>query len=361
MVQSVKAAVLLEHFISMNRKNRVIRFHRTGGPEVLQIDEIELPPLKNNEVLLKMDALAISRADILWREGGYVEDPILPAQIGYEAAGVVDLTGPKVQTVRPGDRVSTFPAASLVEYAAHGEEIIYPESSLLVYPPNLNPAQAASANTALFLAYFALVELAGLQRGQYVVITGATASTGIAALQLAKRLGAKCIAITRSSSRKVELTSAGANHVIVVGEEDVRDAIFDLTDGLGADLIYDAVGGPGLEELVWATKRLGRIIVYGALGNGTEETRIPLGACIIRGVKVYVGVTIFDFTGNRRLGIPPDPAAVKRAKAFIAEGLATEIFRPKIDRVFVGLEKYRLAQQYMETPDRKGKVVVSLR
>ena len=209
MVQFVKAAVLLEHSISMNRKTRVIRFHRTGGPEVLQIDEIELPPLKNNEVLLKMDALAISRADILWREGGYVEDPILPAQIGYEAAGVVDLTGPKVQTVRPGDRVSTFPAASLVEYAAHGEEVIYRESSLLVYPPNLNPAQAASANTALFLAYFALVELAGLQRGQYVVITGATASTGIAALQLAKRLGAKCIAITRSSSRKVELTSAG--------------------------------------------------------------------------------------------------------------------------------------------------------
>ena len=97
MVQSVKAAVLLEHFISMNRKNRVIRFHRTGGPEVHQIDEIELPPLKNNEVLLKMDALAISRADILWREGGYVEDPILPAQIGYEAAGVVDLIGPKVK------------------------------------------------------------------------------------------------------------------------------------------------------------------------------------------------------------------------------------------------------------------------
>jgi NADPH:quinone reductase len=345
----------------MNRKTRVIRFHRTGGPEVLQIDEIELPTLKNNEVLLKMDALAISRADILWREGDYVEDPILPAQIGYEGAGVVDSIGPKVKTIRPGDRVSTFPAASLVEYAAHGEKIVYPESSLLTYPPNLNPAQAASANTALFLAYFALVELAALRQGRFVVITAATASTGIAALQLAKRLGAKCIAITRSSSRRVELTSAGADHVIVAGEEDIRDAIIDLTDGLGADLIYDAVGGPGLEELVWATRRLARIIVYGALGNGTAETKIPLGACFIRGVTVYAGVTIFDFTGNRRLGIAPDRAAIKRAKTFIAEGLAAEIFTPKIDRVFVGLEQYRLAQQYMETPGRKGKVVISLR
>lgn len=357
----MKAAVLQEHSISMNRKTRVIRFHRTGGSEVLQIDEIELPPLKNNEVLVKMDALAISRADILWREGDYVEHPILPAQIGYEGAGVVDSIGPKVKTIRPGDRVSTVPAASLVEYAAHGEEIVYPESSLLVYPPNLNPGQAACANTALFLAYFALVELAGLQRSRYVVITAATASTGIAALQLAKRLEAKCIAITRSSSRKSELSSAGADHVIVVGEEDVRDAIFDITDGLGADVIYDAVGGPGLEELVWATRRLGRIIVYGALGSGTVATRIPLGACFIRGVSLYAGVTIFDFTGNRRLGIAPDRAAVKRAKTFIAEGLAAKIFTPKTDRVFVGLEQYQLAQKYMEMSDRKGKVVISLR
>jgi hypothetical protein len=73
-----KAAALEEHSVSMNHNTRVIRFHRTGGPEVLQIDEIELPPLKNNEVLLKMDAFAISRADILRRERDYVEDPILP-------------------------------------------------------------------------------------------------------------------------------------------------------------------------------------------------------------------------------------------------------------------------------------------
>ena len=77
--------------------------------------------------------------------------------------------------------------------------------------------------------------------------------------------------------------------------------------------------------------------------------------------ECFAGVTIFDFTGNRRLGIAPDRAAVKRAKTFIAEGLAAEIFTPKIDRVFVGLEQYRLAQQYMEMPDRIGKVVISLR
>jgi NADPH:quinone reductase-like Zn-dependent oxidoreductase len=73
----------------MKPTNRVIRFHRTGGPEVLQIDEIELAALKDNEVLIRVEALALCRADMLWREGSYVEDPVLPAQIGYDAAGVV--------------------------------------------------------------------------------------------------------------------------------------------------------------------------------------------------------------------------------------------------------------------------------
>jgi len=344
----------------MKPRNRVIRFHRTGGPEVLQIDEIEMAALKDNEVLIRVEALALCRADILWREGSYVEDPVLPAQIGYDAAGVVQSVGPEVKTVKPGDRVSTVPACSLVDYAAHGEEIIYPESALFAHPPDLSPEEASSVNTGLFLAYFALVELAGLKSCQYVVVTAATASTGIAALQLANMLGAKSIAVTRSGSKSGELIAAGADNVIVVGEEDVRDIIFDITDGLGADLIYDAVGGPGLEELAWATKRLGRIIVYGTLGATDEETRLPLGACFFRGVKVYAGITIFDYTGNRRLGLPPKAGAVTRAKEFITKGLATGKLTPKIDRVFNGLGEYQLAHQYMGTNCRNGKIIISL-
>jgi NADPH2:quinone reductase len=353
-------ASLDAQFISINRKTRAIRFHQIGGPEVLSIDEIEVPQLKDDEVLLRMEALAISRADMLWREGVCAEDPIFPARIGYEAAGVVESVGRKVQTIRPGDRVSTFPTASLTEYAAHSEVAIYPGSSLFLYPTNLNPQEAAAANTGLFLAYFALLELARLGRDQYVVITAATASTGIAALQVAKKCAAKSIAVTHSASRKEQLIGIGADHVIVVGEEDARDRVFEITDGLGADVIYDAVGGPGLEELMWATKRFGWIIVYGALGSGTQETRLPLGACLARGVKINAGMTAFDFTGDRRLGFVPNLPAVKRAKTFIAEGLADGILRPPIDRVFFGLEQYRLAQQYMETSDRIGKVVISL-
>src|SRR5260370_11816966 len=131
-----------------------------------------------------------------------------------------------------------------------------------------------------------------------------------------------------------------------------------LTDS--AQILSDAVGGPGLEELAWATKRFGRIIVYGALEATDEETRLPLGACFLRGVKVYAGVTIFDYTGNRRLGLPPKPGAVNRAKEFITKGLAAGKLTPKIDRVFNGLGEYQLANQYIATNSPNGKIIISL-
>ena len=149
----------------MNKTVKVIRFYKTGGSDVLRIDEIQLSQLKANEVLVRVQAVAVSRPDLLWREGSYFEEPEFPAQIGYDAAGVVESVGPEVETLKVGDRVSTFPAVSLLDYAAHGETIIYPETALIVYPESLTPVQAAAVNTGLFTAYFALLELAYLKKG----------------------------------------------------------------------------------------------------------------------------------------------------------------------------------------------------
>src|ERR1700730_8709913 len=282
----------------MTEAVKVIRFAKTGSSEVLRVDEIQLSRLKENEVLVRVHAIAVSRPDLLWREGSYFEEPEFPAQIGYEAAGVVVSVGPEVKTLKVGDRVSTFPAVSLLDYAAHGETIIYPETALIVYPESLTPVQAAAVNTGLFTAYFALLELSDLKRDQHVVITAASSSMGIAAIQMAKAIGAKSIAVTRSEAKKEALLEVGADQVIVAGREDVQEAILELTEGLGAEVIYDAVAGPGLEELVWATKRAGHVIVYGNLGAMEYGTLLPLGACFLRGIKVYGSFRIFDFTGH---------------------------------------------------------------
>jgi NADPH:quinone reductase-like Zn-dependent oxidoreductase len=307
-----------------------------------------------------MNAIALSRIDILWREGSYFEEPVLPATIGYDAAGVVESVGPEVKTLKLGDHVSTFPAVSLLNYTAHGEAAIYPEDALLVYPRNLNSGQAAAVNSGLFTAYFAFVELAGVQPDQYVVITAASSSMGIAAIQLAKSLGTKIVAVTRSEAKRQHLTTAGADHVLVAGVDDVQETVLEITGGDGVDVVYDGVGGPGLEELVWATKRFGHVIVYGYLGAMEEATPLPLGACFLRGLNLHTSYKIFDFTGHSRLGIPAKREAIERARRFVFDGLASELFKPKIDRVFVGLKEYAAAHDYMGTNVQIGKIIVAL-
>jgi Zinc-binding dehydrogenase len=122
----------------------------------------------------------------------------------------------------------------------------------------------------------------------------------------------------------------------------------------------DHLGGPGLEELIWATKRFGWVVVYGQLGAMENGTPFPLGACAFRGLKVHASFRVFDFTGHPKLGLPARAEAVERAKRFISNGLAAGRFSPKIDRLFVGLGEYAAAHRYMEKNARIGKVVISL-
>ena len=344
----------------MNEISKVIRFHKTGEPDVLRIEEIRRPKPKGNEALVRVQAIALSRKDLLWREGSYFEEPVFPAQIGCDAAGVVESVGPEVKKLKVGDHVSTLPAVSLLDYTAHGEFMIYPETALHVYPQNLTPVQATAVNAGLFTAYFALVELACLKRDQFVVITAASSSMGVAAIQLSKAVGAKSVAVTRSEAKRKGLLALGANQVVVAGGEDVQEAILELTGGLGAEVIYDAVGGPGLEELIWATKRFGHVIVYGQLGAMDQETPLPLGACFLRGLKLHASFRVFDFTGYSRLGLLAKTKAVERAKKFSSDGLTRGLFLPKIDRVFLGLDQYVAAHRYMEMNSQIGKIVISL-
>lgn len=344
----------------MNKSARVIRFHKTGGPEVLKVEEMLLADPREKEVLVRVGAVGLSRVDALWREGAYFEEPALPSGIGYAAAGVVEAIGAEVTAIKVGDCVSTVPAVSLLDYAAHGEMIRYPEDALFLYPRNLNFNQAAAVNTGLLAAYFALVELSDLQMDQYVVITAASASMGVAAIQVAKRLGAKSIAVTRSELKEEQLIALGTDHVIVAGLSDVQEAILDITGGEGAHVIYDGVAGPGLGELVWATRKFGHVIVYGFLGAMQEVTPLPLGACYLRGLNLHPSYKIFDFTGQPRLRIPPDREALERAKRFLYDGLAGEVLKPKIDRIFTGIEQYAAAHEYLGTNAQTGTIIVSL-
>ncbi|MFM7423592.1 MAG: zinc-dependent alcohol dehydrogenase family protein, partial [Elainella sp.] len=320
----------------MENTTQVYRFHQYGDPDVLKLEAIPLSQPRSTEVLVRVEAMSLNRADLLWMANAYIETPQLPSRLGYEIAGVVEAVGEEVAEFQVGDRVSSIPAFSISDYANFGETAILPERGLMKTPAPLSAAQGASFAFSYFTGYFALLELGKLQPYQTVLITAATSTTGLAAIAIAKKIGARVIATTRTSKKRETLLAAGADAVIATEEEDLVSQVMALTDGQGADVIYDAVAGALGEKLAQAVKIQGHWIVYGAL-DFENLGSFPWMTAFIRTFHFHV-YKVFDFTGNHHLGLPPDEAAFNRAKHFIAAGLADGSFPITIDREFPGLE-----------------------
>ena len=342
----------------MNATTRIYRFHQYGNPDVLQLDTLPLADPKADEVRVRVQAMSLNRADLLWMANTYVEVPTLPSRLGYEIAGVVEAVGAEVTEFKVGDRVSSLPAFSISDYGNFGETAILPARGLMKTPENLTPAQGSSFAFAYFTGYFALLELAHLQPYQRVVITAGTSTTGLAAIYMAKKIGARVITTTRTSQKKQALLDAGADHVIATQEEDVTSRIFELTDDQGADVIYDPiVGGGMIDKLVAAIKIRGHYIVYGTLDMNLGG--FPWWAAFTRSPFFHL-YKVFDFTGNRNLGLLGDEEAFARAKQFIAAGLSDGSFPTLVDQVFEGIESLPEAMRFMDANKAKGKIVITV-
>ena len=200
---------------------KIVRFHRTGGPEVLQLDELPLPAPAAGEVRLGVKAIGLNRAEVMFRMGRYLVEPILPSKLGYEASGIVEAVGPGVDQTWIGKTVSTVPVFAANAYGVYGEVAIVPVHALAVYPGKLSYEEGTSIWMQYITAYGALVVQGRLAKGDFVLITAASSSVGIAAIEIAKAEGAIGIATTRTSRKKAELLALGAAHVIATEEEDL--------------------------------------------------------------------------------------------------------------------------------------------
>lgn len=254
---------------------RVVRFHQTGGPEVLQIENLEVPPPGKGEVQISVKALGLNRAEAMFRRGQYLEDPKLPARLGYEAASTVSALGPGIQGFKVGDAVSTIPAFSLNQYGLYGDLANPPVHAVTHHPASLSLVEAAAVWMQYLTAYGALIDIARLGKGDTVLIPAASSSVGLAAIQIANRVGAVPVALTRGSSKRQALADAGAAHVIATEEQDLVKEVLGVTGGKGARVVFDPVGGPTVNKLVQATARSGIVFLYGALS--TEPTPLPPG------------------------------------------------------------------------------------
>lgn len=338
-------------------KTRVWQFDEVGGPEKLVLREREQRAPGPGEVLVRVQSLSLNRADALWLANTYTESPKPPSGIGYEVAGIVEAVGSGAAKFLPGDPVSNLPNTSLSEYTNFGETTVLPERALMKTPHSLSAIDASCFSFAYMTDYFGLVELAGLQTGQVVVITAATSTTGLAAIRIAKRLGATVIATTRTPKKRSILLDSGADHVVTTGGSNVTETILELTSGRGADVVYDCIVGDLLERLANATRVRGRYIAYGLLGG---PGAFPWFVAFGRGLQFDVH-SVFNYTGNASRGIPANEPAVSRALEFIATGLTEgSLDRVPIDRVFDGLEKVPEAIQYMLANSASGKIVVTV-
>jgi NADPH:quinone reductase-like Zn-dependent oxidoreductase len=327
---------------------KIVRFHQTGGPEVLQLDELPLPDPAAGEVRLRVKAIGLNRAEVMFRTGKYLVEPKLPSKLGYEASGIVEAAGPGVDQSWVGKTVSTVPAFPADAYGVYGEVAIVPVRAIAVYPDRLSYEEGTSIWMQYITAYGALIHQGRVAKGDFVLITAASSSVGIAAIEIAKAEGAISIAVTRTSRKKAALLTLGAGHVIVTEEEDFVTRVNQITSGKGARVVFDPIGGKGLESLAAAAAASGIVFEYGALAS--EPTLFPLFAVIGKHLTIK-GYTLFEIVG--------DPAAFPKAKQYVFDRLASGDFKPRIDKTFP-LSKIVEAHRYMESNAQIGKIVVTV-
>jgi NADPH:quinone reductase-like Zn-dependent oxidoreductase len=313
---------------------------------VLKIEDLPLAEPGEGEVRLKVEAFSLNRADIMFRQGQYLEDPELPSRLGYEAAGIVDAVGPGTSGIHIGERVSTIPAFSMGKYGVYGESAIVPDRAVAHYPDTLSVAEGASIWMQYLTAFGALIDIGQLKESDTVVITAASSSVGLAAIQVTKSIGATAIATTRGADKKQFLIDAGADQVIVTNKEDLIEKVLVSTSGKGAGLIFDPVGGPLLETLADAAAPGATIFEYGALSP--TPTIFPLFTALKKGLVVR-GYTLFEIVN--------DADRLARGKQYIYDGLESGALRPFIDRTFP-LDAIADAHRYMESNQQKGKIIV---
>ncbi len=331
-----------------NETVKIVRFHETGGAEVLKIEDVALPEPGEGEVRLRVKAIGLNRAEVMFRRGMYLQEPVLPSKIGYEASGTVEAVGEGVDKGWVGKTASTVPAFAVNKYGVYGEVAIVPADALAKYPAKLSYEEGTSIWMQYLTAYGALVHFGKIAKGDVVLITAASSSVGLAAIEIAKAEGATSIAVTRTAEKKAELLSLGADHVIVTNDEDLVARVKEITGGKGARLTFDPIGGPILAQLAEAAAYQGIIFEYGALSG--DKTPLPLFTALSKSLT-FRGYTLFEINA-----VPELRAAGER---YVFEKIESGAFKPRIAKTFP-LSEIVEAHRYMESNQQIGKIVVTV-
>ncbi len=327
---------------------RVVRFHEYGEPEVLQIDDIEVAAPAADEVQIVVRAIGLNRAEVMFRRHAYLQEAEFPSRLGYEAAGTIKALGSSVNGLATGDAVSVIPTLDMARWGTYGEVVNVPARHVVKHPANLSFEQAAASWMQYITAWGALIEQAKLSSNDFVIVSAASSSVGIAAFQVARSVGATVIATTRTGAKVEALRKAGAHHVIATAEEDLTARVRDITAGKGARVVFDPIGGPAVAQLAECMAVGGILLEYGALSP--DEGSFPQFAVLGKSLTLK---------GYLYTEVVSDEAILERAKTFINKGLESGVLDPFISRTFA-FDQIQEATRFLESNEQIGKIVVTL-
>lgn len=259
-----------------------------GPPEKLVYEDVPSPNASAGQAVVDVKACGVNFPDTLIIEGKYQFRPEPPFSPGGEVAGVVSEVGEGVKNVKPGDRV-----VALMPWGGYAEKVVTDATRLIPIPDGVDFVQAAGIMTTYGTTIYALADRAQLQPGETLLVLGAAGGVGIAAVQLGKLMGARVIAAASSPEKLETCKREGADLVIDYATEDLKDRVKALTNGAGADVVYDPVGGKYSEAALRATAWNGRLLVIGFAAG--EIPKIPLNLTLLKGASI-MGVFWGNFT-----------------------------------------------------------------
>ncbi len=270
---------------------RAIRIHEAGGPEVLRLEDVEVPVPAPDEAQIRHTAIGLNYIDVYDRSGLYPQE--MPAGLGREAAGVITLVGKKVRGLRVGDRVA-YVHNRPGSYAGLRN---VPAAKLVKIPAGVSDEQAAVLMLKGGTACYLLRRTYRVAQGEVIVVHAAAGGVGLLLCQWGKALGATVIGVVGSEEKAKLARKNGARHALVRGRDDIAATVKRLTKGVGADVVYDAVGKDTFTESLDCLRKRGLLVVYGAASGPVPP--FSLAELVKRGSLFVTRPTMFDYTATR--------------------------------------------------------------
>ncbi len=316
-----------------------------GPPETLVVEEVASPKIDDESVLIDVHAAGVNFADTLIIQNKYQMKPPLPFSPGSEVAGEVLEVGSKVEHVQTGDRV-----LAITGWGGYAEQATAHRSTVYPIPGDMDLNKAASIPTVYGTSYYALKQRAGMRSEETLLVLGATGGVGLTAVELGKLMGARVIAAGGSDQKLSIAAEYGADHLINYREKSIKDEVRALTDGQGADVIYDAVGGDAFDQAMSCINWNGRLLVVGFASGRIPEVavhRVMNKSCQI--VGVLWGATLIK-----------EPEINRKNFEEMLDWFAQGKLRPHVSNV---IPMDRAAEALGLLLERKsvGKVVLSMR